>query len=191
MNIVVKTASGKCIVRPDTTWERDNEDFFPPEFVDRLSWSPVLFARVSKPGRSVGEKFAGRYYDEFGYGVLLYPEDLADGSEEGYSCASCLDHTSFLPYPTFSKKLMEQKPEFRLFAGRDGEKELLFESNAATDELIRRAIAEVTRYIYIRIGDLIAVELQSRKNLCSRSDAEISVWGEVDESNTTDFNIKF
>ena len=28
MNIPVITASGKVIVRPDTTWERDNEDVY-------------------------------------------------------------------------------------------------------------------------------------------------------------------
>ena len=95
MNIPVITASGKVIVRPDTTWERDNEDVYLPEFVNSLSWTPVFFARVSKPGRSIGRAFASRYYDGIGFGVLLYPDDLLDGSEEGFACASCLDKVTF------------------------------------------------------------------------------------------------
>ncbi len=115
MNIIVKTSSGHITVRPDTTWEKDNEDFYPPEFVDELTYSPVLFARILKPGRSVGRKFASRYYDSIGFGVLLYPENMLDGTPEGYAQAICLDHTSFLPSPMFPPERLEKKGHFRLF----------------------------------------------------------------------------
>jgi len=96
---IVKTYSGRVIVRPDTSWEKDNEDFYPQDFVDRISFTPVVFARICKPGKSIGIKFAERYYDGINCGILLYPEDLIDGSAEGFACASCIDHTSFLPFP--------------------------------------------------------------------------------------------
>ena len=51
MNIIVKTASGHIIVRPDTTWEKDNEDVFPQDFIDTLTFAPVMFARVCKSGQ--------------------------------------------------------------------------------------------------------------------------------------------
>ena len=111
MNIIVKTSSGHITVRPDTTWEKDNEDFYPPEFVDELTYSPVLFARILKPGRSVGRKFASRYYDSIGFGVLLYPENMLDGTPEGYAQAICLDHTSFLPSPMFPGLPQKRMPK--------------------------------------------------------------------------------
>ena len=148
MNIVVLSPSGKTFVRPDTTWERANEDFYVPEFISRISASRVLYVRVCKPGRSVGEKFAERYYDSFGYGALLYPEDLIDGSPEGFACASCLDHSSFLSGELSPKE--ELDPGLRV--------------------RVCRAIAEVTRFCYIRIGDLIAIETSPREALCSRED---------------------
>ena len=148
MNILVKTSTGRVIVRPDTTWERDNEDFYPPEFVDAISASRVLYVHVSKPGRSVSAKFAERYYDGFGRGVLLYPECLMDGSEEGYACASCMDHTSFLP-------------------GVYADKAQLSDSERAE---VCSTIELVTRFCYIRTGDLIAIELAPRKLLCRRAD---------------------
>ena len=60
MNIIVKTASGHLIVRPDTTREKDNEDLYVPDEVSSLSFTPVLAGRITKPGRSVGLKFTPR-----------------------------------------------------------------------------------------------------------------------------------
>lgn len=162
MNIVVKTAAGHCIVRPDTTWEKDSEDFFAPEFVRSVSFAPVVFAHICKPGRSVGRKFAPRYYDGISYGLLLYPDGMMDGSEEAYAAACCLDHISFLPYPV---TVQAAGGEFKLNMGG---KEI-FSCPESHRSVIEDAIAESTRYIYIRTGDLIAVELQPRRPLCSES----------------------
>lgn len=165
MNIIVRTASGRIVTRPDTTWERDSEDFYPPEFVDSLSYTPVLFARISKPGRSIAKKFASRYYDGINFGILLYPDNMIDGSEEGYACASCLDHTSFLPFPLYNKiTLGEAGNEYVICKG--GEE--IFRCEAPTADLIEKAIEEATRYIYIRTGDLLAIELQERKPLLKK-----------------------
>ena len=189
MNIVVRTAGGRYIVRPDTTWERDNEDVFLPEFVNRVSYAPVLFARINKPGRSVSEKFAERYYDGIGYGVLLYPEDLIDGSEEGFSCASCLDHTSFLTFPVYNKVTLGRPGNiFELQRGS----ETIFSHGGASAEMICKAIEEATRYIYIRTGDILAIELESRRLLCSREEGEVHVTGKFCRNdNVLDFKIIF
>lgn len=186
MNIVVNTYTGKCIVRPDTTWEKDNEDFYPPEFVERISCTPVLFARVSKPGRSVGERFASRYYDAIGYGVLLYPENMLDGSEEGYACASCVDHTSFISFPGSEPSCLEGEA-FTL--SRGGEE--IFSTTGCTRAMIEKAIAEVTKYVYIRTGDVIAIELSPRMPLLERKDGTVSVKGCFMGTNTIDFNVIF
>ena len=73
MNIIVKPyGSELCYCRPDTTWERENKDFYSPECVNEIYWTPVVFARVSKAGKCVGKKFVERYYDGVGCGMLLY-----------------------------------------------------------------------------------------------------------------------
>ncbi len=124
MNIIVRTAGGRVIARPDTTWVRKNEDFFPPDFVSALSFTPVLYARISKAGRCIGADFARRHFGETGFGLLLYPADLlkvgdsysangsdvrnsGNGPDAGNSggfgdawsvaAASCMDRTSYLP----------------------------------------------------------------------------------------------
>lgn len=204
MNIIVKTSSGHVIVRPDTTWEKDNEDFYPPEFVEELTFSPVFFARILKPGRSVGRKFARRYYDAVGFGALLYPENLVGDSQEGFAHASCLDHTSFLPAPLFPTSAVPQTGEsesqpaerlkenlFRIF--KDGGE--IFSSAAASLNMIEDALAEATRFCYIRTGDIVAVELDARRPLVSRpadgTSATVRITGSFGQDTPLDFRIIF
>lgn len=187
MNIIVKTSSGHITVRPDTTWEKDNEDFYPPEFVDELTYSPVLFARILKPGRSVGRKFASRYYDSIGFGVLLYPENMLDGTPEGYAQAICLDHTSFLPSPMFPPERLEKNGHFRLFRNEHD----LFVFDQPSLNMIEDAIVEATKLLNIRTGDLIAIELAPRKPLTIRPDVSSHITGTFDNNEIIDFQIIF
>ena len=187
MNIIVKTSSGHITVRPDTTWEKDNEDFYPPEFVDELTYSPVLFARILKPGRSVGRKFASRYYDSIGFGVVLYPENMLDGTPEGYAQAICLDHTSFLPSPMFPPERLEKNGHSRLFRNEDD----LFVFDQPSLNMIEDAIVEATKLLYIRTGDLIAIELAPRKPLTIRPDVSSHITGTFDNNEIIDFQIIF
>ncbi len=190
MNIIVKTSSGHITVRPDTTWEKDNEDFYPPEFVDGLTYSPVLFARVLKPGRSVGRKFASRYYDSVGYGVLLYPENILGDSSESYAQAICLDHTSFLPSPMFPPQRLGSDPEFSLFLNEE-EIFTTAPSNTISLNMIEDAIVEATKLLYIRTGDLIAIELSDRKSLTYRTESRAYVTGSFGQDKVLDFQIIF
>lgn len=188
MNILVKTYGKAVIVRPDTSWERDNEDVFLPEFVTRVSFSPVLFARISKPGRSVARKFADRYYDGIGYGILLYPENLIDGSETGFAQASCLDHTSFLPFPVYNKVTLGR--EGNSFILRKDGNIVFATSGSAKAEVIESAIEEATRFCYIRTGDILAIELDSRKDLIDRAtDERCSLQGTFCGNVIVDFNV--
>jgi len=155
MNIALKTYSGAIIVRPDTTWERDNEDLFLPDFVEGLEFTPVLAIQITRPGRSISAKFAGRYYGNTGYGVLLYPKNLLNG-EEGFAEASCMDHTSFIAMPDADRR----NEQFELSCNS----ETVFSGNGAEID-IDGLIAEITRRIYIRTGDIVAIELAPRKAL--------------------------
>ena len=53
MNIVVFSSDSNDFVRPDTTWERDNEALHAHQFINTLSCTQTLFARTSKPRRSI------------------------------------------------------------------------------------------------------------------------------------------
>lgn len=166
MNIVVKTYGGGICCRPDTTWERENKDFYSPDFIDSYLFTPVLFARISKAGRCVAGKFASRYYDSIGYGMMLYPGNLMksaqDGTPSGFAWASCIDHTSVLPFPMYNRITLESKENiFRI--SKDGDE--IYSTSEGSAQLVENAIEEATKYISIRIGDIIAIELDTPKEL--------------------------
>lgn len=153
MNIVVRTFKGNIIIRPDTTWVRKDEDFYVPDFVSSLSMSKVICARICRPGKCVSVRFAERYYDTVGTGLLLYPDNLIVGSEESYASAICLGHSSYIKMP-------------------ESEKSIFSESERA---LICEAISSATQLCLIRTGDIIAVEITERTYLCSRDDGRFSM----------------
>ncbi len=186
MNIVVKTASGHVICRPDTSWERKSEDFYLPDFVGALSFTPVTYARISKPGRSIGEAFTSRYYSEIGCGVLLYPDSFLDGSEEGFAAASCMDYSSLLPEKMFDKN----DPAFKElhFSLKKGSRDIC-SLRISPVPVLNRAIQDASRIIYLRSGDFIAVELQNRMSLYSRDEGNVNIRGGHSEISLLDFNI--
>lgn len=139
MNIIVKPhGSDLCYCRPDTTWERENKDFYVPDCVSEIHWAPVIFVRISKAGKCINPKFVSRYYDSYNYGTLLYCRP-----ENGDSLISCADHTSLLPSPSLKGEELN-----------DGER-----------MLVEDAICKASKLISVRIGDYVAVELDEIKRL--------------------------
>lgn len=72
MNLVVVRPDGSIYARPDTTLVRGARDFYLP---DDLSWvevRPCRWIRILKSAKAVQERFAQRYYDAVGSGLLLY-----------------------------------------------------------------------------------------------------------------------
>jgi hypothetical protein len=188
MNIIVKNfGSDICNFRPDTTWEKDNEDFYPQEEIQDIAYTPVLFARISRAGRSVEKKFATRYFDSISYGVLLYDEGLlGSGALTAYACASCIDHTSFLPFPMYNQVTLGQSDNyFKLYKGT----RRIFCYNEGNVGMIEDAISKATSHIYIRTGDLLCIELSPITHLASRKDGETRIHGTYCGNFLLDFKI--
>lgn len=183
MNIIVATHSGHFITRPDTTWKLNLEKIYLPEGVSSVSWTPVLFAHISRPGKGVEVRFAGRYFDAFGYGVLLYPENWISASEEGFACASCVDATSILPAPLHSLDALGSGL-FRLTA--DGQP--LFECDGMPASVLEEAVAGASSYILMRTGDFLTVELQPRSTLLA-GPGSVRLLGNFCGNETFDKNI--
>lgn len=186
MLIAVKTFSGKVIVRPDNTRVKDGEDVYMPEFVSRLEWTPVIYTRIIRPGRSISKKFADRYWDSFNVGILLFPADLIDGSEEGYACASCLDHSSLLNLEFHGVK--EQSKEYNKIVISKNEN-VLFSDTIDVRERILNSIADVSRFCWLREGDLLAVEIRPREALCDMKNSPFQISGTMDGQTVFDKKI--
>ncbi len=187
MNIIVRPYNGQhCCCRPDTTWERENRDFYSPESVERLSCTPVLFARISKAGKCVGRKFASRYYDAVNYGVLLYAENFLDGTPEAWACASSIDHTSILPSPLYNPIVLGQTGNHFLLKV-DGK--IITDYNGGTAEMIEEALVEASSLISLRIGDVLCLELSGRLPIVENAEGQTLVEGTFCDNPTFDFRI--
>lgn len=185
MNIVVRTYGGHTVVRPDTTWERDGDDLYVPEFIASLSYAPVFTAHICKAGKCIAPRFADRYIDAIGFGVLLYPDELLDGSEEGFASASCLDHSSFIVPPVLECGCTA--PSLELF--RNGGK--IFSSGALDAALLRDALCTATRTCFVRRGDILAVEIGRREALCRREAGECRISEHHCGQKASDYKIIF
>lgn len=175
MNIIVKTyGSSMCYCRPDTTWERENKDFYSPECVKELHWAPILFVRICKAGKCVGQKFASRYYDAFNFGALLYCH-TSESSEIAFT--SCTDHSSLLPAPLYNPLVLENEDNI-YEVKKNGE--TIFCSHrpdqasggASYKEMIEDAVCRASQLTSLRIGDFLAVELAPESLLSSRDEGE-------------------
>ncbi len=185
MNIVVKTYGGSICCRPDTTWERENRDFYSPDCVDTLHWTPVVLARICKAGKCIGEKFASRYYDAMNFGAMLYIGEFMND----LASASCADHTSILPFPLYNTAVFENPDNhFRFTKNGNG----IFEcSTEGLASRIEEAICEASVLTSLRIGDFAAVELAAPSLLVSREEKQCAVAATFCDNGIFDFKLIF
>ena len=198
MNIIVKPyGSNLCYCRPDTTWERENKDFYSPECVNDIYWTPVVFARVSKAGKCVGRKFVERYYDGVGCGMLLYcgtSTTSFDGSAGVRSLSEVVDRSSILPHPLFQPVVLEDKKEFIVSCQHEAQDDAAMSHHiilSGAKDLLEEALCNASQLTSLRIGDFVAVELRELQKLASREEADIAVKGEFCEKDVFSFNIVF
>jgi hypothetical protein len=192
MNIIVKPyGSSHCYCRPDTTWERENKDFYSPECVNEIHWTPIVFVRISKAGKCIGAKFVSRYYDAFSFGALLYCHTEGGNNEAAFT--SCADHTSLLPSPLFSKETLES--EMGAYEVRKNN-ELIFDStsaekSASLKEMLEEAICKASALTSLRIGDFVAVELAPAGILASKDEGSAAFRASYCENDMYDFKLIF
>ena len=191
MNIIVKPyGSSLCYCRPDTTWERENKDFYSPECVNELHWAPIVFARICKAGKCIGGKFAPRYYDAFNFGALLY---CHTSESPDIAFTSCADHTSLLPAPLYNPVVMENEDNIfevkkngeKIFTSRD------ISIEASLKEVIEDAICKASQLTTLRIGDFIAVELAPVSLMSASCDGETSLKATYCENELFDIKLIF
>lgn len=152
--------------RPDSTLIRAQDSYYLPDYVKGLRFAPVVCFRCSRPGKSVDKKFAGRYVDSFGYGILLFPDLSEDIQESREFISNALDFTSIIPlnfrpmsdYGSFRIDNENSIPAHRLKAAINGHPVIESPSHPSYD-MIGDIISRLTRFCATRTGDLISYEL--------------------------------
>lgn len=144
-------------LKPDTALLRNNAPFFYPAFSKDVHYEVELVIKISKVGRSIGEKFASRYYSEVGLGIDFTARDLQQRCKERglpWEMAKAFDFSAplssaFLPIDNFES--VSSIPFSLLKNG-----EVVQQGNSS--EMIfsvDRIISYVSQFFTLKIGDLI------------------------------------
>ncbi len=143
-------------MKPDTALIHNNRPFFYPDFTAELHYEVEIVLKLNKVGKSVDEKFASRYYNEIGIGIDFTARDLqAKCKQNGtpWEIAKAFDGSApvsnFVPKNQF---IDVNNINFRLDINgvtvqTGNTKDLIFS--------FEKVISHISRYITIKIGDLI------------------------------------
>ena len=151
MNIAVFTGDSFHF-RPDSTLNHEVIDYYVPDGVEKLLFVPCIYGRISKAGKAVQPKFAGRYCSEYGFGCLI--DDVTEGVP--YGEAHSLDRTSALREHFLSAEECRTRSFF--FSAGNG-KESFLENGEQIPAMIGEAITFITRRSSFRRGDYVVVPL--------------------------------
>lgn len=126
-------------ISPETVINRDNDYYYPDE-VRTVRVIPFVYARISRPCKSLRAKFAARHYDTVGRGIHLRPALM----------------TSALPREAV--ETLCRYCDRNLFLG----------ATAAADEFrknaediaaeLDKAVEHASRFVSLRTGDMIVIE---------------------------------
>lgn len=145
-------------LKPDTALLRNNDPFYIPSFSNEVHYECELVVRITRLAKCMDVKFASRCYEEVGLGIDFTARDLQrEAIAKGLPWELCkgFDHSAalsnqFIPLAELGGDVQNLEFEMEL----NGEvrqqgftKDMLF----TVDEII----AHVSRYMTLRIGDLI------------------------------------
>ncbi len=143
-------------MKPDSALVTANRPFFYPDFSKDVHHELELVIRINRLGRSIEEKYAGRYYNELALGVDFTARDLqAEQKKKGlpWEIAKGFDYSApvseFFPVEKYGDI---HNLSFRLDLNgktvQDGSTSLMIFS-------FEEIIAYVSRFMTLKTGDLI------------------------------------
>ena len=145
-------------LKPDTALLRNNDPFYIPSFSNEVHYECELVVRITRLAKCMDEKFASRCYEEVGLGIDFTARDLQrEAIAKGLPWELCkgFDHSAalsnqFVPLAELGGDVQNLEFEMEL----NGEvrqhgftKDMLF--------TVDQIIAHVSKYMTLRIGDLI------------------------------------
>ena len=145
-------------LKPDTALLRNNDPFYIPAFSNEVHYECELVVRITRLAKCMDVKFASRCYEEVGLGIDFTARDIQrEAIAKGLPWELCkgFDHSAalsnqFIPLAELGGDVQNLEFEMELngeVRQRGFTKEMLF----SVDQII----AHVSKYMTLRIGDLI------------------------------------
>ena len=143
--------------KPDTAILRNNTPFYYPGFSKDIHHEVELVLRISKEGKNIDEKFAGKFFDAIGIGIDFTARDLQQKAKEkglpwdiakGFNGSAPLSE-KFIPVAEF-KNLKDINFSLAINGGirQQGNTSLMIFS-------FEYIISYLSKFFTLRTGDLI------------------------------------
>ena len=71
-----KPNSPVIFIKPDSSIILKNQPFFIPDFSNDVHYESEVILKISKLGKSIGKKFAHKYYDKISLGIDFTARDI-------------------------------------------------------------------------------------------------------------------
>ena len=123
-------------LKPDTALLRNNDPFYVPDFSQEVHYECELVVRIDRVGKCIEERFAHRYYHEVGLGIDFTARDL---QREAIRLGLPWERAK-----AFDRFELELNGQVR----QQGDTSLMLYP-------VNRLIACVSRYLTLRMGDLL------------------------------------
>ena len=145
-------------MKPDTALLRNNDPFYIPSFSDEVHYECELVVKITRLAKCIDERFASRCYEEVGLGIDFTARDLQrEAIQKGLPWELCkgFDHSAalsnqFVPLAELGGDV--QNLEFEMLLNDEVRQHGFTRDMLFTVDQI---IAHVSKYMTLRIGDLI------------------------------------
>ncbi len=159
LGLTYQAGKKQTYMKPDSALLVNDKPFFLPMFSSEIGFRPCLVVRINRLGRNIEERFASRYYDAWTVGMNMQDESWKVRRLEGLKA-----DMSDVEWIGFDNSLPTGR--FMECGVRDVECAVLLRNEEKVGELqmadlltsVDKAIAELTRYVTIRMGDFVAVD---------------------------------
>lgn len=142
-------------MKPDTAVLKDNQPFYHPDFSDDIHHEIEVVLKVSKEGKHIDPKFAGKYFEEIGLGIDFTARDIQQKHKEKglpWELAKGFDNSA--PVSGFRPKSQFDLTNLKFSLSKNGTE---VQTGSTSDLLFpfETIIAFVSNYITLKKGDLI------------------------------------
>ena len=148
------------ILKGDSALLVNRKPFFIPDEVNELEAYPALALRVCRLGKTVAPRYANRYFDAYAPALDIQAADLraqALANGEPWTTAISLDGS--FPLGEWKEQMIES-PNLHLNG----------QTYEATDAQIAEAVSLASRFMTIRQGDVIYVQLTDQPLTLKQND---------------------
>ncbi len=144
-------------MKPETALLRNNKPFFYPNFSSNIAYEVELVYRICRVGKNICERFAHRYYDAIGIGIDFTARDLQEHCKKQglpWEIAKAFDNSAPISDHFIEISQLPNANEI-IFSLKKNETIVQHASCSEMIFTIEKIIAHVSKFVTLKIGDLI------------------------------------